>query len=101
LTKIPVVIRDALISRFPEAEIRMWTMEKEGDIVIHDIEFVQQDQKFEADIKEDGSIHNCEREIEFEDLPEKVKEAVETHYPGACLVEIPVAPDGDIVEDSD
>jgi hypothetical protein len=29
---------------------------EEGDIVLYDIEFMRQGQKFEADIKEDGAI---------------------------------------------
>jgi len=128
--EIPQVVMDALKTKFPEAEIQKWTEEKEGDIVLYDIEFKQQDQNFEADIKEDGSIHNWERAIGAEDLPDAVRQAAEKTYPKAVLkevmmitavvdgqdalegyeivlqtaankdVEITVAPDGTILEDS-
>jgi hypothetical protein len=130
LDKIPKVVMDALKAKFPDAEIHKWTKEKEGDIVVYDIEFKQQDRKFEADIKEDGSIHNWEKEIAAEDLPEAVVKAVEEKYPnsthreimeittvkdgedalegyeivletaGNKEVEITVAPDGEVLEES-
>jgi hypothetical protein len=56
LDKIPQVVIDGLRAKFPKAEINEWTKEKEGDIVIYDIEFKQEGRKFEADIKEDGKI---------------------------------------------
>jgi uncharacterized membrane protein YkoI len=128
--EIPQVIMDALKAKFPEALIDKWTREKEGDIVVYDIEFKQLGQKFEADIKEDGSVHNWEQAIAAEDLPEAVKLAAEKAYPNAALeeimmikavvdgqdavegyeivlqtadekeVEITVAPDGTVLEDS-
>jgi hypothetical protein len=130
LDKIPEVVMGALKARFPDAEIQKWTREKEGDIFVYDIEFRQQDRKFEADIKEDGTIHNWEKEIEAEDLPEATLKAVETKYPESTIqeimeitavtqgkealeayevvlqtadkkeVEVAVAPDGEILEDS-
>lgn len=81
LDKIPKVVMDALKAKFPKAEIHKWTKEKEVDIVLYDIEFKQEGRKFEADIKEDGTIHNWEKEIEANDVPETVKNAVENKYP--------------------
>ena len=88
LDKIPKKVMDALKAKFPKAEIHKWTKEKEGNIVIYDIEFKQVDRKFEADIKEDGTIHNWEREVAAKDLPEAVKKAVEERYPKSALKEI-------------
>ena len=88
LDKIPEVVMNALKARFPEAEIHKWTKEKEGDIVVYDIEFKQQDRKFEADIKEDGTIHNWEKEIAAVDLPLAAMKAVETKYPESTIQEI-------------
>lgn len=88
LDKIPKVVTDALKAKFPNAEIRKWIKETEGDIVVYDIEFKQQDRKFEADIKEDGTIHNWEKEIAAKDLPESVKKAVEDKYPNSTHKEI-------------
>ncbi len=130
LNKIPTVVMAALKTKFPDAEIHKWTREEEGDITVYDIEFKQGDQKFEADIKEDGTIHNWEKEIATEDLPEAVRKAAEEKYPNCTHkeimeitavkegqdalegyeivletaegreVEITVAPDGQIVEES-
>lgn len=88
LDKIPKIVMDALKAKFPKAEIDKWTREKESGIVIYDFEFKQEGRKFEADIKEDGTIHNWEKEISVRDLPEIVREAVEAKYPKAALKEI-------------
>jgi hypothetical protein len=90
LEKIPPAVMDALKVRFPDADIKKWTKEEEGEIFVFDIEFEQNGWKFEADIKEDGSIHNWEKALEEKDLPDMVKEAAETAYPGATIVEIMV-----------
>jgi hypothetical protein len=128
--KIPKKVMDALKAKFPKAEIDKWTKEKEGDKVVYDIEFKQEGKKFEADIFEDGTIHNWEKEIPAKDLPAAVTKAVEKKYPKATMkevmqvtevkdgkealegyeivletadkksVELMVAPDGKILEDS-
>jgi hypothetical protein len=131
LDKIPKKVMNTLKAKFPKAEIHKWTREKEGDIVIYDIEFKQEGRKFEADIKEDGTIHNWEKEVAVQYLPDAVKKAVEKKYPNSVLkeimeitavkngkderegyeivletagkkseVEVMVAPDGRILEDS-
>ena len=130
VSTIPAKVMGALKARFPKAEIDTWTREEEGDTVLYDIEFKQDGRKFEADIKEDGTIHNWERAIPAGDLPQAVKNAVEQRYPRSTLkeimvitavkdgkdalegyevvldtadrreVEVTVAPDGTIVEDS-
>ena len=128
--QIPKKVMDGLKAKFPKSEIDKWTKEKEGEIFIYDFEFKQEGQKFEADIKEDGTIHNWEKAITIKDLPEAVRLAVNKKYPKASLqeimqitvvkddkdelegyeivlrtndkkdVEVTVAPDGKILEDS-
>ena len=88
LDKIPKKVMDALKAKFPKAKIHKWTEEKEGDAVVYDIEFKQGDRKFEADIKEDGTILNFEEEVSVKDLPAAVKKAVGRRYPKAKLKEI-------------
>jgi hypothetical protein len=130
LHKIPKKVMDALKAKFPKAEIHKWTSAKEGDDIVYDIEFKQEGRKFEADIKENGTYINFEREIAAKDLPAAVKKAVEKLYPKSTLkdimeiievkgkdekldgyeivldtagkkeVEVTVAPDGKILEDS-
>ena len=128
--EIPKKVMDALKAKFPKAEIRKWTKEKENDKVIYDIEFKQDGKNFEADIFEDGTYQNWEKQIEAKDLPKAVRDAVDKKYPKATLkevmeindvkdgkdslhgyeivletadkkeVEVTVAPDGKILEDS-
>jgi len=128
--EIPKKVMDALKAKFPKAVIDKWTKEKEGDAVVYDIEFKENGRKCEADIKEDGTIVNYEKEIAAKDLPKAVTEAVEKKYPKATLkevmevtevkgteeklegyeinlvtadkkeVEVVIAPDGKVLEDS-
>lgn len=128
--EIPKKVMDALKAKFPKAVIDKWTKEKEGDAVVYDIEFKENGRKCEADIKEDGTIVNYEKEIAVKDLPKAVVETVEKKYPKATLkdimevtevkgteeklegyeitlvtadkkeVEVVIAPDGKVLEDS-
>lgn len=130
LDKIPKKVMDALKAKFPKAKIQKWTKEKEGETVVYDVEMTQEGRKFEADVREDGTIHNWEKEIAAKDLPKAVRRAVDKKYPKATLkeimqitavkdgkealegyevvletadkkgVEVTVAPDGKILEDS-
>jgi hypothetical protein len=86
--QIPPVVVDALKARFPKAEIEKWTREKEGEIVLYDIEFQQDGVKFEADITDTGRIDNWERQIPPTDLPEPVRRTVEQRYPNAQIREV-------------
>ena len=130
LGRIPEKAMDALKAKFPNPGIHKWTKEKEGNIVLYDIEFKQGGRKFEADIKEDGTVRNWEKEIPVRDLPDAVRKAVDAKYRKATLkevmaitavkedkdapegyeivletadkkgVEVMVAPDGKVLEDS-
>lgn len=86
--RIPQGVMNALTTRFPNAVISEWDRELEDNIVIYDIEFEQEGQKLEADITEDGTIYNWEREIADDDLPNIVRDAVEMQFPGAALGEV-------------
>jgi uncharacterized membrane protein YkoI len=86
--KIPKKVMEALKAKFPKAAIHKWTMEKEGDVVVYDIEFKEGDRKCEADIKVDGTYINYEREVAAKDLPKAVTDAVEKKYPKAKMMEI-------------
>jgi hypothetical protein len=128
--KIPKAVKEALLSKFPKAKIDKCTKEKEGDDVVYDIEFKQEDRKYEADIKENGDYINYEKAIEIKDLPKLVQDSIDKRYPKSTLnevmeetevtgkeeklvayevvlitadkkdVELKVAPDGTILEDS-
>lgn len=85
---IPEIVMNAMNTRFPDAEIQKWTKENEDESVIYDIEFKQGEQKFEADVREDGTFNNWEREIDSSDLPDAVQKAFDKQYPEAVVGEI-------------
>ena len=88
LDKIPKKVMDALKARFPTPEIHKWTKETVDGNVFYDIEFRLKGRKCEADIKEDGTVINFEKEIAAKDLPEAVTKAVQKKHPNASLKEI-------------
>ncbi len=87
LNKVPKQVMEALKAKFPKAEVDKWTREKEGDVFVHDFEFRQEGRKLEADIREDGTILNWERQIAVKDLPGAVLRAIEGKYPKAVIKE--------------
>jgi len=88
LSKVPGKVMDGLKTRFPHAEVQKLSEEKEGDFMVYDFEFLVDGQKFEADIKEDGSIHNWEKEITAKDLSDPVRKSLELRYPKASVKEV-------------
>ena len=88
LDKIPKPVMESLNTKFPHAKIEKWTKETENGKVIYDLEFKQNGRKAEADIAEDGSIQNFEREFDAKKLPKAVVEAVEKRYPKSAMKEV-------------
>jgi uncharacterized membrane protein YkoI len=86
--KIPQVVMDALLARFPNARIDKCTREKEGGAIVYDIEFTQEGRKCEADIKENGTYINYEKAIDESGLPRAVSEAISKRYSRSSLKEI-------------
>lgn len=75
-------------ARFPRAAVERWTKERGDDKVVYGIEFKQDGTKFEADILEDGTIHDWEKAIRAGDLREAVANAPRRKCPGAELREV-------------
>jgi len=88
LDKVPKAVMDALKAKFPRAKIDKWSKETENGKVVYDIEFKQDGRKAEADIFEDGTIQNFEKEFDTKDLPKAVVEAVEKKYPMSKMKEV-------------
>jgi len=84
---VPETVMKGLKARFPHSEITKWTKEQEGEMVIYDFEFTQEGHRLEADVKEDGSIHNWEKEVSPQDLPAAVTKTVSALYPGSTMKE--------------
>ena len=60
--KIPKAVMDALLAKFPKAKIDKCTKAKESDDIVYDIEFKQEGRKCEADIKQNGTYINYEKD---------------------------------------
>ncbi len=88
LDKIPKAVMEALKTKFPKAKITKWTKETENGKVVYDIEFKEDGRKAEADIFEDGTFQNFEKEFNAKDLPKAVTEAAEKKYPGSKIKEV-------------
>jgi dienelactone hydrolase len=89
LDKIPKAVMEALLSKFPKAKIDTCTRAKELGAIVYDIEFLQQNgRKGEADIKENGTYINYEKQIDAKALPKAVRDAIEKRYPKSTLKEI-------------
>jgi uncharacterized membrane protein YkoI len=88
LDKIPKKVMDALKAKFPGPKITKWSKETENGKVVYDIEFTQDGRKAEADITEDGTLMNFEKEFDARNLPKAVIQAVEKKYPKARMREV-------------
>lgn len=83
--KIPSAVMDTLKAKWPQAKTNKATKEKEGDAEVYDIEFTVAGKKWEADIKEDGTLVNFEMEFSAKKLPKAVTDAVAKKYPKSTL----------------
>src|SRR5262249_61964657 len=86
--KLPKVIMDAIMARFPKAEITSAEKEKEGDKVVYDIELKHEGRKYEMDIQEDGTVIEIEKEIALKDVPKAITDAIEAKYPKSTVKEV-------------
>jgi uncharacterized membrane protein YkoI len=86
--KLPKAIMDAIMARFPKAEITSAEKEKEGDKVVYDIELKHEGRKYEMDIQEDGTVLEIEKEIALKDVPKAITEAIEAKYPKSTVKEV-------------
>lgn len=88
LSQVPKAVMDALKAKFTGATIEKWSKETENGKVIYDFEFKHNGRKTEADIAEDGTIQNFEREFDAKNLPKAVSDTVQKKYPGATMKEV-------------
>src|SRR5947209_4784596 len=86
--QVPKVIKDAILGRFPGAEVNSVEKEKENGKVVYDVELKQQGRKYEMDILENGTIVEIEKEVASNDVPEAVTKAVTAKFPKATIKEI-------------
>jgi hypothetical protein len=88
LDKVPEKIMAAINARFPDPKLKSVEKETEGGAVVFDVELSQKGRKYEADIKEDGTIVEIEKEVAVKDFPEVCAKAVAAAFPKAKIKEI-------------
>ncbi|HEV3415629.1 MAG TPA: PepSY-like domain-containing protein [Pirellulales bacterium] len=88
LDKVPEKIMAAINSRFPGQELKSVEKETENGNVVFDVELTQKGRKYEADIKEDGTILEIEKETAAKDFPAACSDAIKAKYPKAKIEEI-------------
>jgi uncharacterized membrane protein YkoI len=84
--KLPKAVANAIKARFPEAKVTSAEKEVEDGKTVFDIELTSGGTKYEADILEDGTIIEIEKEIK--EAPEAVTKGVMAKYPKAKIVEV-------------
>ncbi|MCB9266374.1 MAG: PepSY-like domain-containing protein [Lewinellaceae bacterium] len=76
-TAVPAAVENAFKARFPQAEEVKWDMEREGE---WEAEFEMNEEEMSANFMADGAWAETEAEIEKENLPQAVKDAVATQF---------------------
>ena len=88
LDKVPKVIMDSILGRFPGAQVTSVEKEKEGAKILFDIELKHRGRKYEMDIEDNGTIMEIEKEIPLKDVPAAVLNAVKAKHPNAAVQEV-------------
>jgi hypothetical protein len=86
--QLPKKIMDAVMKRFPGAQITSAEKETEDGKVVFDIELKHKGRKYEMDIKEDGTVIEIEKEVDLDKVPAAVTRAVEAKYPKSTIKDV-------------
>jgi len=84
---VPPKVMDSAKARFPDAQWRSITRERENNMTIYDFELTSGGKKYETDIKDDGTILEIEKEIAASELPESARRTVAAKYPNSKIKE--------------
>jgi len=87
-TDVPANVSAAINNRFPGAQIRSVEKENEDGKVVFDYELTQNGRKYEADVKDDGTIMEVEKQVMPNDVPAAVTSAVQAKFPGAKIGDV-------------
>jgi hypothetical protein len=86
--KLPQKVKDAMQARFPGLEYTSIEKENEGGKVVYDIELKFKGRKYEADVQEDGTIIEIEKEVDLKDVPKPVLKIIEDKYPKSKILDV-------------
>jgi hypothetical protein len=86
--EVPAAVSSALNQRFPGNQVRSVEKENENGMIIFDYELTQDGRKYEADIKDDGTIIEIEKQVAANNVPAAVTHAVQAKFPGAKIGDV-------------
>jgi uncharacterized membrane protein YkoI len=86
--KLPQKVKDAMQARFPGLEYTSVEKETMDGKVVYDIELKWKGRKYEADIQEDGTLIEVEKEVDLKDTPKAVLAIVEEKYPKSKILDV-------------
>ena len=107
--EVPFAVLEAFKKAYPEAVNAKFEEEINNGVPVYEVEFIDQGVDVEASYLADGTLIQIEQEIQLEELPEAVTEAIMEAYPDAILIEAEkiMAADGSVrsfeveIEDDD
>ncbi len=85
LGDVPKAVLDAVKAKFPHAELKGATKEKEDDEMVYEISIVDQGKKIDVSVDDEGEIESTETEIAISALPKAVTKAIDAKYPKATI----------------
>lgn len=83
--KLPKAVVDAIMAKFPGAQLDEAVKETEDGKTVYEVELKQKQQEYVVSVTPEGKITEVEREIAIKDLPKAVTEALAKKYPKAAL----------------
>ena len=108
--ELPLAVLESFNKAFPHAaDITFEEESNEEGEAVYEVEFTDQGVEIEASYSADGTLLKIEEEIQLNELPEAVTEAIMQAYPDAIILEAEkiVTPDGSVsgyeveIEDDD
>ena len=84
-TEVPKAVLEAFAAKYPAAQKVKWEEEEEG---VYEAEFKMNGKEMSANFKADGTWLETEMEIKKSDLPQVVKTAIASQFPGYELEEV-------------
>ena len=85
---VPENVRHTVDARFPGASLHSVEKEREHGTTVYDFELAQNGRKYEADVAENGTLLEVEKEIAPSDVPAAVTHAAQSKYAGATVQEV-------------
>jgi uncharacterized membrane protein YkoI len=82
---VPVAVTRTLSREFPKAVVSKWSKEIENGKTTYEAGISEGSRRRDAVFSEQGSLIATEQDMDVANLPDKIKNAIQTKYPDAAL----------------